>query len=286
MTTLRYLAGVSALAMMVTGCTSGDGGLGRDEFAIQDSSVSMAVEPTEEAFFDESTESRADTSGSVEPDVITTGYLSLIVDDPAASADEVSQLVLDAGGRVASRSDYSPTDYGSPSSYLELRVPYDSVETTLALISDRGIVQESSLNSVDVGLQKVDLDARLEVLNAGIARLQALLDEAATTADVVTIESALTERQSEKDSLQSQRDYLSDQTLFATISVNLYTPVDAAPKNQDGFLDGLVRGLESIASFGAGLVVWAGILLPWLALLGVVVVVVAGVRRLRKSRQQ
>jgi hypothetical protein len=26
------------------------------------------------------------------PDVITTGYLSLIVDDPSASADEVSQL--------------------------------------------------------------------------------------------------------------------------------------------------------------------------------------------------
>lgn len=286
MTTLRYLAGVSALAMMVTGCTSGDGSLDRDDFAIEDSSVSMAVEPMEESFFDESTESRADTSGSVEPDVITTGYLSLIVDDPAASADEVSQLVLDAGGRVASRSDYSPTDYGSPSSYLELRVPYDSVDTTLALISDRGIVQESSLNSVDVGLQKVGLDARLEVLNGGIARLQALLDEAGTTADVVTIESALTERQSEKDSLQSQRDYLSDQTLFATISVNLYTPVDAAPRNQHGFLDGLVRGLESIVSFGAGLVVWAGILLPWLALLGVVVVVVAGVRRLRKSRQQ
>jgi hypothetical protein len=83
-----------------------------------------------------------------------------------------------------------------------LRVPYDSVETTLAAISDRGIVQESSLNSVDVSLQKVDLDARLEVLNTGITRLQALLEEAATTADVVTIESALTERQSERDSLQ------------------------------------------------------------------------------------
>ena len=98
--------------------------------------------------YEESAALQADSAGSYEPDVITTGYLSLIVDDPSASADEVSQLVLDAGGRIASRSDYSPTDYGSPSSYLELRVPYDSVETTLAAISDRGIVQESSLNSV------------------------------------------------------------------------------------------------------------------------------------------
>ena len=284
MTRAGFVVGLVAAALVLSGCSAATSTDEFEEFAIDDSRVSMAVEPVEEAFVEESAALQADSAGSFEPDVITTGYLSLIVDDPSASADEVSQLVLDAGGRIASRSDYSPTDYGSPSSYLELRVPYDSVETTLAAISDRGIVQESSLNSVDVSLQKVDLDARLEVLNTGIARLQALLEEAATTADVVTIESALTERQSERDSLQSQRDYLSDQTLFATISVNLYTPVDAAPRNQDGFLDGLVRGLESIVSFGAGLIVWAGILLPWLGVLALVVAAIAITRRLRRKK--
>ncbi|MDA8580078.1 DUF4349 domain-containing protein [Pontimonas sp.] len=284
MTRTRFVVGLAAGALVLSGCSTTISGEGIEDFALDESSVSMAVEPTEEAFFEESPTSRADSADSFEPDVITTGYLSLIVDDPSASADEVSQLVLDAGGRIASRSDYSPTDYGSPSSYLELRVPYDSVEATLAAISERGIVQESSLNSVDVSLQKVDLDARLEVLNAGITRLQALLEEAATTADVVTIESALTERQSERDSLQSQRDYVSDQTLFATISVNLYTPVDAAPRNQDGFVDGLIRGLESIVSFGAGLIVWAGILLPWLGVLALVIAVIAITRRLQRKK--
>ena len=285
MTFLKALVGLGAVSLILSGCASSTSERGVGDFAVDDSTVSLGVEATEEAFVQEGPASRGDSSSSLEPDVITTGYLSLIVDDPAASADEVSQLVLDAGGRIASRSDYSPTDYGSPSSYLELRVPYDDVDTTLAAISDRGIVQESSLNSVDVSLQKVDLDARLEVLNAGISRLQALLEEAATTADLVTIESALTERQSERDSLQSQRDYLSDQTLFATISVNLYTPVDASPRNPDGFLEGLIRGLESIVSFGAGLIVWAGILLPWMGLLAVVVAAIALTRRLRKSRQ-
>ena len=284
MTRAGFVAGLAAAALVLSGCSAATSTGEFEEFAIDDSRVSMAVEPVDEAFVEESAALQADSAGSFEPDVITTGYLSLIVDDPSASADEVSQLALDAGGRIASRSDYSPTDYGSPSSYLELRVPYDTVETTLAAISDRGIVQESSLNSVDVSLQKVDLDARLEVLNTGIARLQALLEEAASTADVVTIESALTERQSERDSLQSQRDYLSDQTLFATISVNLYTPVDAAPRNQDGFLDGLVRGLESIVSFGAGLIVWAGILLPWLGVLALVVAAIAITRRLRRQK--
>jgi len=37
---------------------------------------------------------------SVEPDVITTGYLSLIVEVPSASADDITGLVVDAGGRI------------------------------------------------------------------------------------------------------------------------------------------------------------------------------------------
>jgi hypothetical protein len=115
-------------------------------------------------------------------------------------------------------------------------------------------------------LQKVDLDARIQVLEAAIARLRELLTQAASTSDLVTVESALSERQAELDSLQSQRDYLSDQTLFATMSVSLITPEDATPADPDGFLDGLLRGWESILAFFAGVIVWAGILVPWVAL--------------------
>jgi len=99
-------------------------------------------------------------------------------------------------------------------------------------------------------------------LDAAIERLQSLLNEAETTSDVVAVETALTERTAERDSLQSQRDYLSDQTLFATINVSLSTPADATPSEPDGFVEGLLQGLESIGAFFVGSLVWAGILLP------------------------
>ncbi len=219
-----------------------------------------------------------------EPSVITTGYLSLIVETPTESADAITALVEESGGRISSRSDYSPVDFGSPSSYLDIRVPYDVLDSTLAAIGELGVVQESSLNSVDVSLQKIDLDARLEVLDAAIERLQSLLNEAETTSDVVAVETALTERTAERDSLQSQRDYLSDQTLFATINVSLSTPADATPSEPDGFVEGLLQGLESIGAFFVGSLVWAGILLPWLGLLAIVVTVVVITRTVRRRR--
>ena len=233
-----------------------------------------------------SVESDGKAGYTSEPDVITTGYLSMSVDEPSAVADQITAVVVASGGRVASRSDYSPVDYGQPSAYLDVRIPSSDLDATVASITDLGEVQEISVNTVDVSLQKVDLDARIEVLEAAISRLTTLLVSAETTADLITIESALAERQAELDSLQSQRDYLSDQTLFATLSINLITPVDATPSDPDGFLDGLMRGWESVLAFFAGTVVWAGILLPWIGLVVVLVALGWFIARIRSTRKQ
>ena len=259
MTNFRALIAVATLATLtLTGCASSD--MRESEMSYSEPAIGYDTYP--EAAMEESA-----GAYQAEPNVITTGYLSLIVDTPSEAADQITQIVVDAGGRIGSRSDYTPVDYAGPSSYLEARIPSNSLDETLELIKAVGEVQEVSINVVDVSLQKVDLDARIEVLEAAIARLTDLLATANTTSDLVAIETGLSERQAELDSLTSQREYLSDQTLFATISITLQTPVDATPTDPDGFFDGIVQGWESILAFFAGVVVWAGILVPWLGLL-------------------
>ena len=255
----------------------------------EESSVSMGspdIAYSEDLAVEMDMQARSDMSSSVEPDIIRTGYLSLSVDSPADTADQITEVVEAAGGRIASRSDYTPVDYGQPSSYLEARIPYEVLDATVASLQELGDVQEVSLNTVDVSLQKVDLDARIQVLEAAITRLNELLAEAATTSDLISVESALSERQAELDSLQSQRDYLSDQTLFATLSISLITPENATPADPDGFLDGIIRGWESILAFFAGAIVWAGIAVPWLGLLGLVILLGIVVRRIRRRRKE
>jgi hypothetical protein len=280
---MTFLIRVSALSLTallaLTGCSS-------MADSLEETSVSMGTPDiafTEDMAVEMGMQGRADESAaSFEPDIIRTGYLSLSVDSPSDTADEITGVVEAAGGRIASRSDYTPVDYGQPTSYLEARIPYDVLDATVESIQELGDVQEVSLNSVDVSLQKIDLDARIDVLEAAIERLNELLAEAASTSDLIAVESALSERQAEFDSLQSQRDYLSDQTLFATLSISLITPANATPAEPDGFLDGIVRGWESILAFFAGTIVWAGILVPWLGFVAVVVVIILVVRRLRR----
>lgn len=280
---MTFMTRVSALSLTallaLTGCSS-------MADSLEETSVSMGapdIAYTEDMAVEMDMQGRADESAaSFEPDIIRTGYLSLSVDSPSETADQITDVVEAAGGRIASRSDYTPVDYGQPSSYLEARIPYDVLDATVETIQELGDVQEVSLNSVDVSLQKVDLDARIGVLEAAIERLNELLAEAASTSDLIAVESALSERQAELDSLQSQRDYLSDQTLFATLSISLITPANATPAEPDGFLDGIVRGWESILAFFAGTIVWAGILVPWLGLAAVVIAIILLLRRLRR----
>lgn len=219
----------------------------------------------------------------MEPSVITTGYLTMSADQPADIADAITTIVVDAGGRVSSRSDYSPVDFGQPSAYLVVRIPSADLDPTVEAITALGVVQEISVNTLDVSVQKVDLDARITVLEAAILRLGALLDTAASTADVISVETALTERQAELDSLQSQRDFLGDQTVFATLSISVITPADATPADPDGFLDGVERGWLSVLAFFAGVVVWAGVLVPWIGLGALAIVAIWIIRRVVRA---
>jgi predicted small secreted protein len=280
------LAALAALALVLGGCQSTKDGFGYDMGVIEPQvgsgvSSDMAVEYADP----QSSAPRGSVTGVLEPSVITTGYLSLIVQTPAEAADQITEIVNDSGGRIASRSDYTPIDFGQPSSYLEARIPANQLDDTLDLITAVGEVQEISLNTMDVSLQKLDLDARIQVLDASMQRLRELLAGASSTSDLVAIESALAERQAELDSLLSQRAYLSDQTLFATISISVATPADATPKDPDGFVDGILRGWEGILAFFAGAIVWAGILVPWLGLLLVVVLIIGLLRAIIRRRR-
>jgi hypothetical protein len=281
MTTSRIALALGLTALLTLGgCQAG----------ATESYEDMAVSAPEMAVGESMEMAAVDADGKAsyqsEPDVITTGYLSMTVENPSTVADEITEVVVASGGRVASRSDYTPVDYGQPSAYLDVRIPSSDLDSTVSSITGLGEVQEISVNTVDVSLQKVDLDARIEVLDAAIERLTTLLASAETTADLITIESALAERQAELDSLQSQRDYLSDQTLFATLSINLITPADATPSDPEGFFDGLMRGWESVLAFFAGTVVWAGILLPWIGLVVVLVALRWFIARIRSTRKQ
>ena len=129
----------------------------------------------------------------------------------------------------------------------------------------------------------VDLDARISALRSSAARLQALMDGAGTTEALLGAEKALSERQEQLESLQSQRSLLADQVELSTLRVHL-EPFGVAPAGgPDGFLDGIGTGWRALVTVLGATVVVLGVVLPFLAVAGLVTGgAVASVRLVRR----
>jgi hypothetical protein len=219
---------------------------------------------------------------------IITGDLYLTVDNTTETADRITDIVTDAGGRVDSRTDYFDAATQSPSSYLWVRIPAAVLDDTMASIRALGQVERVSTGRMDVTLQVVDLGERIDVLNKSLERLEALLEQATTTSELIELESAITQRQAERDSLVSQQNYLADQVQFASISIELRTEDEAPPRDPDSFVDAIIAGWFALVAFAGSSVIFLGMALPWVAVVAVVIVPVTWllIRRGRKQARQ
>ena len=131
-------------------------------------------------------------------------------------------------------------------------------------------------------------DARVAALETSVARLTELLAQSTSTADLIAAESALSERQSELDSLRQQLTWLEGQVDMSSVTVTLTEPAPTVHADPAGFGDGVAAGWNGLVATLNGVVIAIGFLLPWLGVLaiaGLVVWAVRGaVRRRRAAR--
>lgn len=279
------MAAVAAItALLLAGCSAAPSG-----------SYSPAQGPAGEApeprFNDETAEDAAGGSAeapATDRSVITTGWISITVDDPIESAEDVAGLAERAGGRVDDRSETPGSDPQPARASLTLRIPSDELDGVVAELREIGDVNSVSMNASDVTQQRQDLDARIDALSASVDRLRELLGTATSITDLIAIESELTTRQAELDSLTQQRDWLVDQVDFSTLTVELVTEEVVPDPAPDDFWSGLVAGWSALVDFAKWLGIAVGVLLPWIGALlvatALIVLVVVLATRGRRHR--
>jgi len=205
--------------------------------------------------------------------------------DALAAAKTVASHVESVGGRVDDRSEQAAAGGTSAGAALVVRVPAAKVSSTIDLLRGLGTVDTVDLKATDVTGAAQDLDARIHALELSIARMDALLAKATTTRAIIDAESALTERQTNLEQLQSERARLADQVSLSTLTISIHGLDVPPPVTEEGphsFLDGLAVGWDAFVSAVTSVVVVAGVLLPWLAFAGALLAVGIAVRRSRR----
>jgi Domain of unknown function (DUF4349) len=282
------LLGGLTLTIALSGCSGGPAGSSSDEAG---SGLAAAEAPADAALRDGGVRRTADTRSirqvAVERSVISKGTVVLRSRDVAGARFDVRQIVDQYGGEVSDEQTDTDRDGEVVTAHLVLRVPASDFGEAMADLEDVADLRFSGRSSEDVTTQVIDTQTRLRAQRRSIARITTLLDRAQNLRDIVLIESQLTRRQADLDSLEKQAAYLQDQTSLATITVDIDHEGAAGPaEGRTGFLAGLSAGWHGLVAVGVGLATAAGALLPWLVVL--LVLGIPGwalVHRLRRRRQ-
>ena len=220
--------------------------------------------------------------GSLGRDVVRTAQLTLQVTDPTAATRGVRTAVAAAGGVVAEE------QVDATGAWLVVRVPAPGLDRLVDDLAATGTVLARSGRTEDATEQVVDLDSRVATQQASVTRVRALLAQATSIGDIVSVEAELARREADLDSLQRRLAALKDRVALSTLTVELRTapgPVPATPP--PGFGAGLDAGWSGLKVIGSGLATATGFLLPFLpvlAVLGGMAWVVVRRRRVARRR--
>jgi hypothetical protein len=218
--------------------------------------------------------------GGVQRELIRSAQVRVEVDDAVARTRQVRAAAVAVGGLVVEEQS------ADRSAWLTLRVPADSLDRLVDDVGGLGRVVDRSTRVSDVTEDVVDLDARVASQRTSVDRVRALLAQAQSIGDIVSIEAELAKREADLDSLTARLGALRDQVAMSTLTVDLYQPgAPAGAPGTGGFTNGLAAGWAGLLAVGTAAAAVAGFLLPLLPLVAVVLGIIWLVRRTTRGRR-
>jgi hypothetical protein len=187
------------------------------------------------------------------------------------------------GGFVASSSQATVDEKASEGS-VTIRVPVANFEAARAAVAGLGTVRHLELSGQDVTSQIVDYDARIRNLQAQEQALATLLARAASTGEILEIQSQLFGVRQQVEQLQAERTNLDGQASMATITATVFEPGAALAKEPEG-RTGLARSWERAWAGAVAVVGGTVIVLGYVVPLAVLVLLAWAVWRLANRRR-
>jgi predicted lipid-binding transport protein (Tim44 family) len=202
--------------------------------------------------------------------VISTGTVTLQSKDVEQARFDVQKVVDGHGGEISDEQTATDDKGVIDRSRLVIRVPSDSFGDVMDELGDVADLRSAKRTSEDVTTEVIDIGVRVRAQEKSLERIELLLGRAQNLRAIIAIESQLTRRQAELDSLKAQQAYLADQTSLSTITVFLEQKKEKAQpveKDEAGFLAGLESGWTALGGAATVLATGLGAVLPFAILM-------------------
>lgn len=227
------------------------------------------------------------TALSADTKMIYTAYIDVQTQDYTTSETAISELVKSCGGYFENKS-LSNRANGYRYGEFTVRVPAAEYEHFCEQVGSLCHITYMSSSAENITEVYYDTDARLKTAQIKLERLQELLARADSMADIITIESAISETEYDIESLSGTLRHYDALVDYATVTLTLSetykleetagAPLTFGARVARAFTDGLHAAgefLENVVLFLAG---------SWLFLLVLTAAVVLVVRMARRRK--
>ncbi|MBN1304549.1 MAG: DUF4349 domain-containing protein [Anaerolineales bacterium] len=154
--------------------------------------------------------------------IIKNAELNLLVEDTDIAIDRATQVVADTGGYIISSRVWYKAWEGKNYKYasITIGVPASEFERAMRRFRELAIqVTDESASGEDVTDQFVDLQSRLENLEATRDRIREFLNQATTVEQALKVNEELAKVEAEIEQVQGRMNFLSDRSAYSTITV-------------------------------------------------------------------
>ncbi|MCI0520512.1 MAG: DUF4349 domain-containing protein [Chloroflexi bacterium] len=212
----------------------------------------------------------ASVAQAAERMVIKNASLSIVVDDPAVSMENITRMAEGMGGFVVSANLYQ-TQMASgvevPHASLTVRVPAERLNEAMEKVraeSDRDPLNEN-VNSQDVTSEYTDLESRLRNLEAAEQQLTKIMEDALRIEDVLNVYNQLVSVREQIEMIKGQMKYYEQSAALSAISVDLTANAALQPLEIGGWqpvgvardaVQALINGLQVLTDIAIWLVLF------------------------------
>lgn len=156
--------------------------------------------------------------------IVKNAEIRLLVPNPDAAIDRVTQVASDVGGYIISSRVWfqGVGELSFKYASYTIGVPVDQFERTLGrLRSIATKVMDETASGEDVTDQYVDLQSQLSNLEATRDRIRQFLDKAKTVEEALQVNSQLSAVEAQIEQTKGRMNYLGDRSAYSTISITI-----------------------------------------------------------------
>ena len=235
-------------------------------------------------------DSESDVPAAEEKKIIRTARLTIYTQTFDTSLENLRALCEADGGWIESSSESTNSRTSLRTANLTLRLPQEALDGYLAGADQLGRITSRSETATDVTASYQDTQTRLATQVALMDRLQALITESGDLSDLLALEAQIADTQYQIDALTTSLNRTDRQAAYSTVTVSLYE--ETAPAITDTTVSlgerisaALHMGWEAFTDFCQDMLVFVIAALPFIAIVVVLVIALAIIRKVRRNKK-